>query len=51
MEYSLEDTRPTRQRPFAGIVSRCVRGALAACLAGFLILAVTLCIPVAIPEL
>jgi len=27
-------TRPTRLRPFAGIVCRCVSGALAACLAG-----------------
>jgi len=45
MEYSLENTRPTHQRPFAGIVCRCVRGALAACLAGFLILAVALCTP------
>ena len=38
-------TRPTRLRPFAGVVCRCVSGALAACLAGFLILAVALCTP------
>ena len=38
-------TRPTRLRPFAGIVYRCVSGALAACLAGFLILTVALCTP------
>jgi len=35
--------RLTRQRPFAGIVCRCVSGTLLACLAGFLILAVSLC--------
>lgn len=45
MEYSLEAIRPTHQRPFAGIVCRFVRGAIEACLAGFLILAVALCTP------
>jgi hypothetical protein len=43
MEYSLEDTGPTRQRSFAGFVCCCVSGALPACLAGFLTLAVALC--------
>ena len=41
MNHFRED--PVRQRHFAGIVCRCVSGALAACLAGVLTLAVALC--------